>query len=159
MYNKSLLLMVSVLLVLALGSCQKQKVDLAAEEQAVRSISLKWLETDKAHDAAGQTAFFADNGMVFRENEGPYVGHTAIHNYCSQFFMKNPNYVPDWGTDQVQVAASGDLAVEFGSWREMNLDGSEKDHGKYITIYRKVNGDWKVGADMSLSTKPETAPK
>lgn len=153
------ILATTILLILGFTGCLKQKVDLAAEEQAIRAISLKWLEIDKARNASGQTALFADDGTVFRENEGPYVGHSAIQNYYNHFYEKNPDYAPNWGTDHVNVAASGDLAVEYGSWREKNPDGTEKDHGKYITVYRKMNGVWKVAADMSLSTKPEDSPK
>jgi uncharacterized protein (TIGR02246 family) len=157
--STKIIIVISLWSLLAACGCIKKQVDFAAEEQAIRAISLKWLEIDKARDAAGQVALFADDGTVFRENEGPYVGHSAIQNYYTHYYEKNPDYVPSWGTDHVKVAASGDLAVEYGSWQEKNSDGTQKDYGKYITVYRKMNGAWKVAADMSLSTKPEEGIK
>ena len=53
-----------------------------------------------------------------------------------------------WGGDRIDVAASGDLAVEHGSWQ------SSTDSGRYLTVYRKIGSDWKVGADMSVETAP-----
>ena len=60
---------------------------------------------------------------------------------------------------RVEVAASGDLAVEYGTWSETGLgpNGTEEDHGRYVTVFLKVNGAWKIAADASLSTKPEVA--
>lgn len=50
-----------------------------------------------------------------------------------------------FGPDRIEVAASGDLAVERGAYQ------SPTDEGRYVTVYRKVGGAWKVAADMSVS--------
>ena len=156
---------ISIIIFFALTACapqaEKQKVDLKTEEQAIRSLSMKWLELDKAYDAAGQAALFADDGVALRENEEPAVGPTAIQNLCIRFYEQNPKVIPNWGTDRVEIAVSGDLAVEYGSWTgtDFGPTGTEEDHGKYITVYRKVNGIWKVAADIALSTKPEDISK
>lgn len=154
-----------VLMVLALTSCARQsedqKVDLQKEEQAVRSLSMKWLELWKAHNAASEAALFADDGIVFRENQEPVVGRTSIENLFTLDHKQNPKAVANWITDRVEVATSDDFAVEYGSWAETGREpsGTDKDHGKYITVYRKVNNTWKVAADISVSTKPEEVSK
>ena len=67
----------------------------------------------------------------------------------------------NWITDRVEIAASGDLAVEYGSYTDtgLGLNGTETDKGKYITVYRKVNGAWRVAADIGNSTKPKDTSK
>ena len=49
--------------------------------------------------------------------------------------------------------------MEYGTWSETGLgaNGTEEDHGRYVTVFRKVDGAWKIAADASLSTKPEVA--
>jgi ketosteroid isomerase-like protein len=160
-----MLKLINISFLLILMACvpqtKKQAIDLKIEGQAIRSLSMKWLELDRAKDADGQAALFTRDGMVIRENEEPIVGTIAIREYMIRYYGQYPNVIPDWVTDSVEVAASGDLAVEYGSWTEK--DGvstvTEVDHGKYITIYHKGNGEWKVAADISVSTKPEILSK
>jgi len=139
---------------LVIGSCAPQ-VDFKAEEQEIRSISMKWLELAKNRDAAGITALFTDDAVLIRQNQQP-VGQTAIQKCITEFMEKNPKENPTWSTDRIEIATSGDLAIEYGSWKTTSLgqDGTEEDYGKYVTIYRKVNGTWKISGDIGQTTKP-----
>jgi uncharacterized protein (TIGR02246 family) len=154
--------LISFIIVIMLTACSnqqagKQKVDLNAEEQAIRSISMKWLEFEKNSDAASSAALFADDGIAYSANIEPAVGPAAIEEAFAKSREKNPGLVVDWATDRVEVAASGDLAVEYGSYKVSSpeQDASQEDYGKYVTVYRKVNGTWKVAADIGTSTKPK----
>lgn len=154
---------IGIIIFFALTACapqaEKQQIDLNTEEQAIRSISMRWLELANSQDAAGVAALFTDDGVVFTDNQEPVVGQTAIQDFRTQRQEKNPKLVFDWITDRVEIAASGDLAIEYGSWTNTGggLSGTEEDHGKYVTVYRKVNGTWKVVSDIGISTKPEEA--
>jgi len=140
---------------------EKKQVDLKTEEKAIRSISIKWLELQKSHDAAGVAALFADDGVEYNMNQEPFVGPAAIQRWITQNQKQNPKAVGNWTTDRVEIAASGDLAIEYGSYTDtgLGLSGTETDQGKYVTVYRKVNGTWKVVADIGNSTKPKDASK
>lgn len=157
------LLLTSILVLssLAVMAQPKAKTDTKSDEQAIRSISKKWLELTKKHDNAGSAALFADDGMVFSMNKEPLVGPDAIKKHYTETDTKNPKMEADWSTDRVEVASSGDLAVEYGKYEIKGLgpDGKETDKGRYVTVYRKVNGTWKVAADIGSSTKPAVASK
>jgi uncharacterized protein (TIGR02246 family) len=132
-------------------------VDLVAEEQLIRGVSMQWLEYERAKNAAAIAGLFAEDGTLFRENQEPVVGAAAIVAYIEDDYAKNPSQVVSWTTDRVEVAGSGDVAAEYGTWNTTNggQAGNESDNGKYITTYRKINGTWKVVGDISLSTKPD----
>jgi uncharacterized protein (TIGR02246 family) len=140
---------------------EKKQVNLKAEEQAIRSISIKWLELQKNHNAAGEAALFADDGVSYDMNQEPSVGPAAIQRRIIQNQKENPKEVVNWTTDRVEIAASGDMAVEYGSYTDTGsgLSGTETDQGKYVTVYRKVNGTWKVAADVGISTKQKNTTK
>lgn len=133
---------------LLLAGCAPS-VDLAAEEEAVRAVSARWLELANEQDAAGIAALFAQDGIMYAEGQPPLVGPEAIEADISQYYAENPGLEANFGTDRIEVAASGDLAVEHGSWNEIDRQG------RYLTIYRKVGNVWKVAADMSHSTDPD----
>jgi uncharacterized protein (TIGR02246 family) len=150
--------LISIIVLVMLTACAqqqagKQKVDLNAEEQAIRSISMNWLELQKIHDVAGVAALFADDGISYSANLEPAIGPAAIQETLVKSREKYPELVVNWITDRVEIAASGDLAVEYGSYSM--TDQGQEDHGKYVTVYRKVNGKWKVAADIGTSTKPK----
>jgi uncharacterized protein (TIGR02246 family) len=120
---------------------------------------MQWLAFENAKDMAGIAALFTEDGSLIRENQEPVVGRAAIEADLNRTRMENPTSVANWETDRVEVAASADLAVEYGTWSETGLgpNGTEQDHGRYVTTFRKVNGAWKVAADISISTTPEPA--
>lgn len=142
-------------------NAQKPAVDLKAEEQAIRSLSMKWLELAKSRDVINMTALFIKDGVIYRENQEPAIGTAAIQDQFTKDFRDNPKYVPNWTTDRVDISSSADLAVEYGSYNETGrgLDGTGIDHGRFVTVYHKINGTWKVSSDCSISTKPEEPAK
>ena len=124
------------------------RVDVAVDEEAVRATSARWLEYSKARDASGVASLFATDGSVYWEDRPPTSGPEAIEAFMSRQFTENPSGEGSFAPDRVDVAASGDLAVEQGTYE------SPSDAGRYVTVYRKVGGEWKVAADVSLSTSP-----
>jgi uncharacterized protein (TIGR02246 family) len=140
---------------------EKKQADLKSDEQAIRSLSMKWLEFTKKHDATACAALFADDGVEYNMNREPSVGPAEVKKELTEMQEKNPKEEVNWSTNRVELAASGDLAVEYGTYDVKGLgpNGTESDRGKYVTVYRKVNGSWKVAADIGTSTKPKDNPK
>ncbi len=136
------------------------KSDLKAEETAIREISKHWLDLERSKDYNAITELFADDGCLFRPNQEPVKGPDAIGKYLREQGQKNPKEVVDWSTDRVDVANSGELAVEYGNFTSKNagLSGNESDKGNYVTVFRKENGKWKIVADIVNSTNSSTSP-
>jgi ketosteroid isomerase-like protein len=80
------------------------------------------------------------------------VGPAAIQANAEAEAAAMPNAVIGWIVDVVVVAASGDMAYETGTWT-MSNEGTQ-DTGKYITVWRKLGGQWKAISDMGVSTLP-----
>jgi uncharacterized protein (TIGR02246 family) len=135
---------------------QQKPSDSKSDEQAIRAVSKNWLELTKKHDSAGSAAVFAADGVSYSSNHEPYIGIAAITKHYNDDLVQNPKQAVDWTTEKVEVAASGDLAVEYGKFNVTGLgpDGKGSDNGKYVTVYKKVNGTWKVAADIGTSTVP-----
>lgn len=123
-------------------------VDPVAEEQAIRDISERWAAMDEAQDAAGVAALFATDATLVWDDRVPVQGRAAIEEHMATSYLENPSGGGSWSPDRIDVAASGDLAVEQGAWQ---TSGGE---GRYMTVHQKRNGEWRVIADMSVDTSP-----
>ena len=83
------------------------------------------------------------------------MGPPAIQAAMQAEFNETPNAAVSWTTNSVRVAAAGDMAYERGSWT-VDPDGEGdlgENHGEYVTIYVKVDGEWKVavGAGTAIT--------
>jgi hypothetical protein len=92
-------------------------VDVAAEEQLVRGVSMQWLELEKTRNASAIAGLFSEDGIIFRENEDPVVGTAAIIAYLDGDYAENPKATVSWTTDRVDVAAKN--VVTFQPGKEM----------------------------------------
>ena len=52
------------------------------------------------------------------------------------------------------IPVGDDHAIDVGSFVETAADGSHKDHGKYVAIWAKVDGSWKMVRDIWNSSMP-----
>jgi ketosteroid isomerase-like protein len=55
------------------------------------------------------------------------------------------------------IAEAGDMAVDVGTYTFNGTDPKGKpmtDNGKYTTVFKKVNGEWKIAVDMFSSNVP-----
>jgi uncharacterized protein (TIGR02246 family) len=135
------------------------QVDVTAEEQAVRNQSAAWLQAVTARDAAASAAMFAPDGAYFVGNQQPLVGPPAIQAHMQQQLTQYPASRLTWTTEQVHVAASGDLAYEVGTyqWTSDPARAQMEDTGKFVTVWRKIDGAWKAVVDIGTSTQPDSA--
>jgi uncharacterized protein (TIGR02246 family) len=121
-------------------------VDVAAEELAIRGLSARWLEAAKARDGAAIDAVMRADATTIFDGQ-VLVGLPAIQANREKEWAEETGGAIEWTTTNVVVAASGDLAVERGRWTETEADDGEVETGEYVTVWTKVDGQWKVLVD------------
>lgn len=95
-------------------------------------------------------SYFLDDGIMVtpgtREN---IVGKDAIEQAMANTFAL-PNLVFDWEPDVCEVSEDGTLAVTRGrSTLTYTKDDEEVvHHGNYTTIWKKIDGLWKISWDI-----------
>jgi ketosteroid isomerase-like protein len=135
--------------------------DLAAAEKAIREADARWLKAAQARDSAGEAALFAADGVAYRAHHEPIVGPAAYQAYAEQDKVENPKATVDWTTDDITVAASGDLAIQTTrvTSKGLGLKGDGEDQLRYVTVWKLVNGEWKVAHDIGSTTLPDRTKK
>jgi len=135
------------------------EVDLAAEERAIRDADARWMNASVRHDPVGEAAEYAPDGVEYRPNMAPIVGPAALQAFDTKFFADHPAFVASWTTRSVHIAASGDLAItiEDVDVRGLGPTGEGSDKAIGLTVWKKVNGQWKIAHAMGSSIVPEGA--
>ena len=62
--------------------------------------------------------------------------------------------VKDLTLTALEVEAHGDTATEVGTWVWRGKDGATLDHGKFIVVWKKEGGQWRLHRDIWNSSTP-----
>src|ERR1700704_606439 len=139
-------------------SSPARHADLAADEKAIRELAAKWQKALRARDPVTQAEMFAPDGMSYHGGQEPLVGPAAILAWESKSASDHPKAVITSKTNEIRIAASGDLAVQSGEGRITSMGANGEDHSvrtqRFVTVWRKVNGEWKVAHDIAVDTTP-----
>lgn len=128
--------------------------DLAAEEQAIRDRVEAWEQAANESPEAF-ASFYTSEGVLMAPNAPVAVGPAAIVEAMGPTFemVEDITFEPL----DIQVAGSGDLAVERGRYTLAATapDGSQlDDEGSYLVAWVKQDGQWMVAHDIFNSDRP-----
>lgn len=139
----------------SLGCGGGSTVDLRAEEEAIRRLDRQWQAAVDARDVAAAAAFFASDAVLMPANGPMIVGREGIEAWFSEW-LPVPEISNAFEPDQIEVAASGDLAYDRGTYRFVmdTPEGRAEDVGKYVVVWKKIDGEWRAALDMSNSDLP-----
>jgi uncharacterized protein (TIGR02246 family) len=164
MNGRKLILAAAVCSALAAGCAQKAPeapaIDLAAEAQAIRDRSAAWLQLAVAKDAAGIANGFYTTDAVTLYDGDVRKGSAAIQAGIEAETAETPNASITWSTNDVKVAASGDLAYELGTFM-FDPDGpgsAPTATGEFVTVWTKADGSWRAVVDAGTRIKAPEAP-
>jgi len=129
--------------------------DAVADEQAIRGQVDHWLKLVKAKDAAGIALLYTDDGAVMPPNGPIGKGQAAIEQTWASM-MKTPGFDLAFVPEQIILSSSGDMALDRGTYKlAVTPNGTaQTDTGKYVVVWRKVDGKWKAAADIFNSDLP-----
>ena len=140
-------------------AAQAPAVDLAAEAQAVRDRSAAWLQMAQAKDISGlvNDIYTANAVSMF---DGEVRKGSAVIRASEETRLAPPDQTFSWSATDVQVAKSGDLAYELGSfWFDTDGAGEQPViSGEYVVVWTKADGTWRVAVESSTAVKPPEAP-
>jgi len=130
----------------------------AEDDKAIRDLSSRWQQALLARDADGQAAMFAADGVSYHDGQEPLVGPAAIRAWESKSVANHPKAVITSTTERIEFARSGDVAVQTGEGRLTNLGENGEDRKvhrqRFVTVWKKVNGEWKVAHDIAVNVTP-----
>src|SRR5579875_1695401 len=123
------------------------------------SLELLKLEGDFQNAVAkgGGRAFaswFAEDGVTLNNGQPAVLGQQAI---AGQATWDAQTYQLTWFPEGAQMGPSGDTGFTWGHYEAHGQDAKGQtvsSSGRYITFWKKVNGQWKVALDASANDAP-----
>ena len=116
----------------------------------IRKADQDWLKVFAARNLKESVDFVLANGSVLAPNAPIATGPDEIRKLFAGFFAL-PDLKIQWNPNKIDVARSGEMGYSTGAYRMSFKDPSGKtveDHGKYVTIWKKQGGKWKVASDI-----------
>ena len=137
-----------LLLVLPLLGYAQEAVDVSDEIMAVNKI---FMEAIKSKDVETLVNQYTEECRVMPSNMPLIEGRENIRAMWTGTFESGSMNLQ---LKTVSAEAFGTTAIEEGKYEVVSPDGQVVDNGKYIVIWKKVNGKWLLHQDIFNSSVP-----
>jgi ketosteroid isomerase-like protein len=129
--------------------------DAANIDRQIRDLIPDWLDAVRRKDTAEIVEFYAPGGRFLVPNAPIAEGREAIGKVWDHL-LSLPGVSLSFGPTFIEGASSGDLAYEIGTYTLSFEKGSERaeDRGKYVAVWKRIDGAWKAAADILNSDLP-----
>ena len=104
-------------------------------------------------DAKAIAALYTEEGELFPPNEVIVKGRPAIETYWKAAIDGGIKGVT---LKTTEVFALGETVAETGAYTLSGKDREPVDEGKYVVVWKRVDGKWKLHRDCWNSDKPAT---
>jgi uncharacterized protein (TIGR02246 family) len=126
--------------------------DVATVRAEIEAIGDRFEQALLAEDAATIATFYAEDAIALPPGSPRAEGPAAIEAlFASWFEMIPASEGFTLTTDDLQLAESGDIAYETGTYtsRGTSPEGEAYDEtGKFLVVYENEGGEWKIVRDM-----------
>ena len=104
-------------------------------------------------------SWFADDGVTLNNGQPAVQGQVAI---AGQATWDPKTYQLTWYAEGARMGPSGDTGFTWGHYEAHGQDAKGQPtaiSGRYITVWKKVSGHWKVALDASADDAPPVMPQ
>ena len=129
--------------------------DPAALEKELRDADLDFARQTAARRLEGWMGFFADDASIIHDGQ-TVTGKDALRAFYQPIFA-NKDFNLTWSTTYAEASADGTLGYTYGQYEARSSMGIS--YGIYTTVWRKVDGRWKVVLDLGSSARPQPKPQ
>lgn len=94
-------------------------------------------------------AYCAEDGVLLRPGLYPVTGRGAVIGLLEK--VDDSEIIATWEPMHAKVALSGELGYTYGIYMIKSISDSVIDSGTYVTIWEKIDDEWKFLLDSGNS--------
>jgi uncharacterized protein (TIGR02246 family) len=143
--------MLACAFVIGLAASQSLTAQAGGVKAAVDAANKKFGAALAAGNAAGVAALYTDDATAFPPNSEAVRGRAAIEKMFQAMIAAG---VKEVTLTAQEVEGHGDTATEVGTYAVKDAAGKELDRGKYVVVWKRAQGEWKLHRDIWNSNMP-----
>ena len=129
----------------------------SADEKIIKELDTQWGDAACKKDLEAVVALYAPDGSLVWPG-APAVHGTSNIRAAWVDFLKTPGLSLRFTPERIDFAHDADMAIDFGAVA-LERDDPQKGHvkmtAKYVVVWRKINGAWKVLYDCYNTNTPD----
>lgn len=122
---------------------------------AIEAVNKEFLAAFAKQDATGVSSLYTADAEAFPPNSAVIRGRAGIAKMWQGVFAAG---IASAEVTTTEVHAQGPLAYEVGSYAMKLKDGTVADRGKYVVVWLKEDGKWKLHRDIWNTDLPAAPP-
>jgi uncharacterized protein (TIGR02246 family) len=117
---------------------------------AIAAATAQFIEAFSRQDAAACARLYSEQGATLPPGADILRGREAIQAAWQEAFDAG---LTAFRVESLEVESAGDLAYEMGHYA-MYAGADLADEGKYILVWRREAGEWRIHRDIVNSSRP-----
>ncbi len=122
--------------------------------QDIDTVNQRLAEAVEKGDAAAAAALYTEDGKFLAPNADFFSGRDAIQGF---FQAAIDGGIKGLNLSTLELEIQGDTAYEVGTYELVADGGVVADSGKFIVIWKRVDGTWRIHCDMINTSRPADA--
>jgi uncharacterized protein (TIGR02246 family) len=139
-----------IVIVLSLGVVGESSAQKNARTE-IEAVNKQFAAAVSRGDATAVGALYSGKAQVFAPNAPVVAGRTAIEAMWKGVFGAG---IAGASLTSTEVETHGETAIESGTYEMTLKDGKVADRGKYIVIWKRENGQWRIHRDIWNTNMP-----
>ena len=129
---------------------EKASFDLTAARSAIDAANAKFMDGIKRGDSTAIAALYANDAWALPPNMEPVKGSAiaGLWGAVIRMGIKDAKFMTD------EVTGNGEILAETAHYEMYGADNKLLDKGKYVVVWKPVNGEWKLYRDIWNSSMP-----
>ena len=144
------------LLVLGCNQQQKPTFDVTAMEKIIEEKNNQFTKAHITGDSAFLVNIFTQDAKVFAPNSDVVIGRPAIAVVNSQYLKLD---IKEFREETTAFYGNEDYLIDEGNYYVRYGKDNTIDKGKYLNVWKKEDGDWKIYSNMWNTNMPATPTK
>lgn len=146
-------LLISLILIVFSG-CQKTEMNTAQDREAIEAVIGELLKAINSGDAASASGHWSEDGSFLAPNAPLVTGQEEIQSFLQGMIDMG---LTELKAKTVKLEVTGDLAYRIGKY-ELTIQpqggDSIQDKGKFVQVFKREYGTWKLAASIFNSSMP-----
>jgi ketosteroid isomerase-like protein len=119
--------------------------------EEINAANRRFMALFASDDIAGVAERYTEDAQLLVPHAEAIRGRAAIE----AVFNSRRGQGHTLNFDSKELEGYADTAVEIGEYTRKQGDGQTIDRGKYLVIWKRIGGDWKIHRDMLATSLPK----